>query len=321
MSDDLPFQTQDRQAIRLTLLAFTAFATISCSDTPQWSPSADSDLVVPELVSSLNAEHEFAPPPVEAAPFPQLGYSGALRFSNAYIRTFGPTSSSLWSRQAGTAVDWRELRRCIGPIFATSAYELDAMMPAYLRNHLAGRFITQYCDRTGVARVLVSIAASATMLQVVAGERLIIPADGANAVLAGGLPAEYGGKPAILSMNSAMALAVGASGRRVSAVPELQLSTLPEGPMFARWRIVLEGAGESASVNGSENVVFVGSKLGILTGPTVLVRSTSAQLQADVLPGTPTREIYENTRAVKLTRRSQRSGSSDLTPLSRSSAR
>lgn len=259
----------------LMLLAGVSVAA-SCSNAEIWSPPLES-IVAPHLVSQLGESGEFSAPAVPSEAWPQLGYGGARRFAEAYVRSFGSTSKSLWSKDASVAIEPKDLRICSGPLFAKSAYTFGADdIPEALRNAVGGQFIVQYCDATGSARLLVSIAASATSLRIVQGGRLEFPREGAeNSILAQGIQREFSGAPAIPPMREAMLLAAATTGRKIAAIPELVLAPIPSGALFARWRITLDEPVSVSTLRGGSvtgvTTVFVGNAVGHLLGTTVLV--------------------------------------------------
>lgn len=269
------------RAVGLTLVSVTV---IACSESRVGGVQPANLLMVPSLAQLVDENGDLPAPPVEPAEYPQLGYDGARRFTEAYVHTFASTSVSMWAKAAGAAIDFRTLRLCFGPAFAKSAYELQSpSVSAGVRNAVGGRFISQYCDASGSSRVLVSIAASATMLKIVRGGRLEFPLEGSeNAFMAHGIPPQFGGRVAIPTMRDAIALAVQRTGRRVAEPPELVMSPLPGGPLFARWLVKLEEpellqASQSAE-SSAIGSVFVGNAVGVFTGTEVLVANDSGNL-------------------------------------------
>lgn len=228
--------------LRLALLLACLPSVTSCVESSGPRPEAglDSAAVTPDVFSSLDSRGFFVDysPPLE--PFLQIDVTRAAAIADAYVKTFGEAASGSWSAVHGAPVKGASLRRCGRAHFATDAYSVvDAGASALLKNSTAGRFIFLFCSTSGVQQLQIGVAQSAVDV-IVSGTGLVVAGtlpDGALSLQA--VPRASNGIW-MYGPERAVELAYRLTGTRVSEVPFLELSPLPDGVGQARWRIKLE---------------------------------------------------------------------------------
>ena len=288
-------------------LAFAVGLTAACDGPAALGKGAsvDSRFVTSEVARLLTSEGSFPRAAVVDQDFPQLGYAGAKRFADAYVRTFGRISEADWSNEHGHAVDSRRLKACGTVLYAASAYDLAGQnLPPGLRNFIAGQFVVHYCNEADQPQVVVSVSEASTGLRIVRDGRLEFPSDeeGTHAIQAQGIPPELAGDFAVISAESAAQIAWKRTGQRVAAVPTLTRAPFPHGPAFARWRIALEQPVEVTGARSGEvrmtSEIFVGLAVGV-HGPSGALKAVSAAETGDRSDEMPVRDGLTGARATR----------------------
>lgn len=274
---------------------FVIVAASACSDQDLTGAGApvNSRLLTEEVAAKLSQSGTFHRQALEPQPFRQIGYDQAARYAEAYVRTFGAHAQGDWSREHGTPVSAKSLKRCGDVLYASSVYDLGPVQQHLpLLNFVAGQFLVYFCKDGVVPQVLVSVSEAATFLEILRDGRLVMPDDSraAHSLDSEGIPAEVRGTTIVPSIDEAVRLASEATGQRIASVPKLVRAPFPYPASFSRWHVELEYATDvrvgAAAAEFSSTIVYVGFARG-RSAPAGLLAPTSATTPGFVTDSIP----------------------------------
>ncbi|HKG93283.1 MAG TPA: hypothetical protein VKA84_15360, partial [Gemmatimonadaceae bacterium] len=186
--------------------------------------------------AALNPNGQFVLPPPETGPEPELSEGQAVTLATAFIRFHGPWLRGAWEADHGAPVDLAALSRCGRTYYAATPYEpVPEGTSESLRLYYGSQWLVTFCAPSGVPQVSVSVSALATDLRVEKDHIAPQPLG----FFAVGIPLKYSTIIPI-TPEAAVKLAAQATGRRVSAIPQLIMAAHPSSPQVAKWRVVLD---------------------------------------------------------------------------------
>lgn len=218
----------------LVLSAVTFLGLFGCVDSDQTpvgqATVLDKDWLTASVAAQLDASGRFPGVVPTADSAPALAKQRAAALADAYLKTFGASSSVIWSVDAGITVDGANLRQCDRIDFVESAYDaIPAGQNEWFRNAWGPQWIVRFCQHSATPIVEVTVAANASNVQITSSGAL--PA-GAYSVIfvAHGIPQSASRAPSIEEAAEAVSRA-NRTGR-ISKLPKL----IGIGAGIAPWR-------------------------------------------------------------------------------------
>jgi hypothetical protein len=282
--------------LRFVVLLTPVVLTLACADGRPFAPAppglSTSD-VVGEAAAALDASGHFVLPPPHTTSFAEIDARMATKLAVAYIADYGEFLLGRFEHQHGGPIDLATVSPCGTPLYASTPYETGLSEVSRATQRAIGpHWLVTLCSRDATPTLSVAVSALAKDL-VVAPQAPRLARTG-SAFFPAGIPLKTGFLT--LTPERAAALAARASGRRVSAVPELIMRRPPFAPQLARWKVTLEApvklkGAESGNV-APTSTVFVG-----------FARSTQSQLgMFSARAGSPTtRPIHDLMNGIRRT--------------------
>jgi hypothetical protein len=169
---------------------------------------------------------------------PRIDAATALQLARQAVVQLGPFILPALEIQHGASVDLRNLVADPRPLFAGSPYgELPAEAHRGLRNLYGPYFLVYFRSPAGAPVLTVGVAAH-TDARLVNG-RIVTGSEDGNDFLIEGLPREKG-EDVPVTPERAVEVAAKATGRKVTAVPELVGPGRMFAPQLGRWKITLD---------------------------------------------------------------------------------
>ena len=234
--DELPKARHGYSTVAL-LAAFSS----ACSGTTSVAGPArlEARQVTESIAASLTRDGRFILPDAAVNPVGQLGERDAESVATQYVRQFAKLKIDQWSREFGSNVDTTALHVCDRAFHAASAYEpltASGLSEVTIRT-FGPQWIVPMCGRGEVTQVVVSFSALASELAVKPSKGAALPWERAIS-MSFGVPSRTAS--AIFSPEGAAAMAFKESGKRVSSIPELIATPMPQVPSLVRWRVGIE---------------------------------------------------------------------------------
>lgn len=254
-------------------------------------PPVDVRALTPQVAGQLTPNGYFPQQELAPRPWPQKSHAEAVALAKAFVTTFGPFAATQWSNQHGAPVSPASLRSCGGPLLAESAYEFPEDQPGTaLRNVSAAFYLVHFCGPSASPQIVVGVSSAAAAL-VDAGGGIDLETLAPNSFISLGVPSVVGG-PFAISGERAAEEAFRITGRRVAAVPVLELPRFPAAPVYARWRVTLESprsiTGLRSGVTEAVTTVFVGLDDWLLPyAPPRVLRGIELSTASDPLDSLP----------------------------------
>ena len=221
--------------------ALLAALSIACSETASVVGLArvEPRQVTESIAASLTRDGRFILPDSAVNPVGQLGERDAESIATQYVRQFATIKIGQWSREFGSNVDTTALHVCDRAFYAASAYEpLTASGLSEVTMRTFGpQWIVPMCGRGEVIQVVVSFSALASELAVKPSKGAALPWERAIS-MSFGVPS--GTASLLFSPEGAAAMAFKEIGKRVSSIPELIATPMPQVPSLVRWRVGIE---------------------------------------------------------------------------------
>ena len=213
----------------------------ACSGTARVAgpPRVDSTQVTELVAASLTREGRFILPEAAVNPVGQLGRRDAESIASQYVHQFAKFKVEQWSREYGSNVDTTALHLCDRALHAANAYEplTTAGLSEVTIRTFGPQWIVPMCGRGEVTQVVVSFSALATELALEPAKGAALPWERAIS-MSFGVPS--GTPSSIFSPEGAAATVFKESGKRVSTIPELTATPMPQVPSLVRWRVGIE---------------------------------------------------------------------------------
>ena len=197
-------------------------------------------LVTGDAAGHLDANGRFVlPSPTPPADIPIISPERARELAVAYLRTWGPSASEIWSGKRGRRIEPsdREVSRVY---YADTPHHRipDGYHPAYQR--MIGPWYILQLTAAGEPVVALAVSAYSTDLQIRDG---IIrePAEGGEYFTFQTIPADRDGSAALsMSPEETVEYVNSITGARVTRVPELVLRNSAWSQFNAQWKLVLD---------------------------------------------------------------------------------
>lgn len=290
-------ESQARPASALWIVALLlSSACSSDSATAPGSPvtaHAVANAVVGDAASALDGHGRFRLMRPRGIAAGEISAERAQALSGAYMASYGELIRDVLEKQHGGPIRIDALHACGRPLYARSTYlPLPETVDRAARSTFAPWWAITLCDGSAPA-VLVAVSAIAADVGVDGHGRLTYTNRiGGNEFIAVGVPPNkpYAGLP---TPEEAVVRAHQATGRRISAVPELVAGT--QGPFHgAWWRLQLE---TPATVERAKEGAVDGAHPDTVVTIEVGVRARDLRLPEDVrlitaAAAQPSRETY-----------------------------
>ena len=247
--DHSPAQQHTGAVLLLFTLAIIAGA---CSEPP--SVNAPHALLKPEYVtgaaaSALQPNGRFTLPSSVIDPVGQVSAEEAKAIATRYVREVAPFLIGSWIGAHGATINPNVLAPCDRALYASTPYALMAGGLSELSLRTFGpHWVVPLCASNGQAQIVVSFSALATEVALALNSPKGVLQTARADIAAVGLP--KAASPAMYSPESAASYAFTKTGKRVSNVPELVMTPMPQVPSLVRWHVVLE---EPVSLRGLES--------------------------------------------------------------------
>ena len=214
---------------------------VTCSETTSVAGPArvERTQVTQSVAASLTPDGRFILPDAAVNPVGQLGRRDAESIASQYVHQFAKFKVDQWSREYGSKVDTTALHLCDRAIYAASAYEplTAAGLSEVTIRTFGPQWIVPMCGRGEVTQVVVSFSALATEIALKPAKGAALPWERAIS-MSFGVPS--GTASSIFSPEGAAATVFKEGGKRVSSIPELTATPMPQVPSLVRWRVGIE---------------------------------------------------------------------------------
>ena len=210
-----------------------------------------SDLVAPPSVGltsaylagdaarSLGADGKFVLPDSLIHPRSELREEGAKRLATMYAHTFGRFLVSSWQGAHRGEINYASLQPCGRAIYARNAYSrLPDDVSVIAQRTFGPHWIVAMCDRGDQPAVVITFSSLATELED-SSDSVRIAGYSQTDFRSHGIPIGSTGR-LLFSPEGAAEEAHRLSGRRVTSVPDLVLTPMPDAPALVRWKVALE---------------------------------------------------------------------------------
>ncbi|MCC6928410.1 MAG: hypothetical protein IT359_05385 [Gemmatimonadaceae bacterium] len=199
--------------------------------------------------AALQADGRFALSPAVVSPPGQLNADQAKAVAVRYVREVAPFLLNSWIAAHGSPIAPATLSACDRALYAASPY---APLPTTVSELSVRKFgphwIVPLCPPAGPPQVVVSFSALATEVAADLNASTSVLRIARADLLTFGLP--RGTVGGMYSPESVASYAFTKTGQRVSSVPELVMTPMPQVPALARWSLSIEG---SVTLKGSES--------------------------------------------------------------------
>ena len=153
------------------LSSMTFFALVGCTDSGKMSISdatvLDKNWLTASVLAQLDPSGRFPSTAPATDNTPAVSLLRAKALADAFVHTFGSSSSMIWSQDAGVPVEGGSLRQCDRVDFVESAYDaIPASQNDWFRNAWGPQWIVRLCQRTSVPIVELTVAANASNIQI-----------------------------------------------------------------------------------------------------------------------------------------------------------
>lgn len=192
-------------------------------------------MVTGAAAAALDSSGRFTATVVDRAGPPEITASDATTLAAAWAKGFAKYVVPALAKDRGAAIDLASLRPCGTPYYGNTAYQPPLTAPQGVQNQYAAHWFVTLCDDAGAA---IDLAVAATAVGLHAnGEQITFPRMSGNEFFPRTIRS---GDAVPITPERAVAVATRATGRRVTAIPELVLPESHIVPQYARWRLLLD---------------------------------------------------------------------------------
>lgn len=217
--------------------------------------------VTEAVAAGLTPNGRFVLPPSVVNPPGQLNEAQAKSIAMQYVNDVASSRLSEWSSAHGGAIQPKVLVPCDRALYAANPYTSlsSANVSEITARTFDAHWVVPMCGRAGRVEIVVALSALATELIENLGSALPLPWERSD-VMSFGVPIQAAGS--MFSPEGAALYAYTAAGKRVSSIPELVMTPMPQAPVLVRWRLDLEApvtlTGVHSAVSRDRATVFVG---------------------------------------------------------------
>lgn len=177
------------------------------------------------------------------------------------MRTFGIWHRPAWERQRGATISLAALTVGRHVYLAQTPYgPVPAGLHPSARKHFGPYYVMPLLEN-GIPAVMLAVSAYNTDMRIGADGQLILPRLDGNSFRHSGVPATLASF-ASLTPEEAIVIVSRAANQKVARLPEMVLPGSRTLPIFALWKISLEGSASIARDNGQgrekASVIFLG---------------------------------------------------------------